>query len=98
MDHFSRFHLMAPLVQKTQAEVNLALFHMFSIIEIPDILHTDNGSLFGVLDRLLQLLPGSSDIVHRWNRVLEEKMSAMEATFHGDGPAPWHMSLPLGQF
>ena len=110
MDHFSKFHLLAPLVQKTQADVNLALSNMFSIIGIPAILHTDNGSEFGALDRLLQQWPGSSDIIHgrprhpqsqglveRGNRVLEEKIAAMEATYHGDGPAPWHLWLPLVQ-
>ncbi|KAL3891326.1 hypothetical protein ACJMK2_003588 [Sinanodonta woodiana] len=99
VDHFSTSHVLAPLVQKTQAEVNLALYHMFSIIGIPVILHTDNGSEFGALDRLLQPLPGSSHIIHGrpWNWILEEKMSAMEAIYHGDGPAPWHLWLPLIQ-
>ncbi|KAL3847813.1 hypothetical protein ACJMK2_018705 [Sinanodonta woodiana] len=55
MDLFSKFHLLGSLVQKTQAEV---------LISVPAILHTDNGSEFGALDRLLQQWPGSSDIVH----------------------------------
>ncbi|KAL3879837.1 hypothetical protein ACJMK2_032116 [Sinanodonta woodiana] len=59
MDHFSKFHLLAPLIQKTQAEVNLALSQMFR------------------------------------NRVLGEKIVPMEATYHGDGPAPRHLWLPL---
>ncbi|KAL3847821.1 hypothetical protein ACJMK2_018713 [Sinanodonta woodiana] len=95
MDHFRKFHLLGSLIQRTQAGLNLALPHMFRITRVPAILHTDNGLEFGALDRLLQQLPESIDIVHnvpRGNRVLEGKIAAMEATY-GDGPAPWHIGF-----
>ncbi|KAL3847830.1 hypothetical protein ACJMK2_018722 [Sinanodonta woodiana] len=88
MDHFSTFHLLGSLVQKTQAEVNLALPNMLN-----------NGSESGALDMLLQQRPGSSDNVHKQlgNRVLEVNIVVMKDNYHGDDPTPCHMWLPLVQ-
>ena len=46
MDHFSKFHMVAPLERKSSEEVNSALTKMFATIGLPDIVHTDNGAEF----------------------------------------------------
>ena len=49
MDHFSKFHLCAPLKRKTAEEVNSTLTHMFGTIGLPHILQCDNGAEFARL-------------------------------------------------
>jgi transposase InsO family protein len=110
VDHYSKFHFLYPIEHKTQENINWVLTMTFGIIGVPPILHSDNGSEFGGLEKVIDEWPGRGRVVHgrprhpqsqglveRYNACVEEKLGAYEANYVGGGQAPWHKWLPYIQ-
>lgn len=67
MDHWSKYHVVFPLMRKSCAEVAVALHTLvFSYLGTPKILHSDNGREFvnQVINSLLADWPGETTIVN----------------------------------
>ncbi|KAL3847819.1 hypothetical protein ACJMK2_018711 [Sinanodonta woodiana] len=79
MDHFSKFHLLRPLILKTQAD------HTNNGSEL--------GALDRLLQQWPGSSDIAHGCPR--NGVMEKKIAAMAVTYHGDGSAPWHMWLPF---
>ena len=67
MDHWSKYHVIFPLMKKSAAEVAINLQRsVFAFLGTPKILHSDNGREFvnDVVRRLLSEWPGETTIVN----------------------------------
>lgn len=67
MDHWSKLHILFPLMHKSVPEVALNLQdRVFSILGVPRILHTDNGREFvnSIVHSVIKEWPGDVVIVN----------------------------------
>lgn len=67
MDHWSKFHVIFPLMRKSAAEVALHLqSQVFSVLGTPKILHSDNGREFvnNIVRMVVEKWPGEVVIVN----------------------------------
>ena len=86
MDHWSKYHMVFPLMRKSCAKVAFGLHRfVFSFLGTPKILHSDNGKEFvnDIIDNHFSDWPGDTTIVNRRPRNprcqgLVEKGNALE--------------------
>ena len=67
MDHWSKIHVLFPLMEKSAAEVALNLSSkVFSYFGLPKILQSDNGREFvnGLVKKLVEDWPGEITIIN----------------------------------
>ena len=67
MDHWSKYHVIFPLMRKSCAEAAVGLHRfVFSFLGTPKILHSDNGREFvnDIIHNLLSEWPGDTTIVN----------------------------------
>ena len=67
MDHWSKFHILFPLMHKSAHEVAYRLQeNVFSYIGVPKILHSDNGREFvnNIVHSVVKEWPGDAVIVN----------------------------------
>ena len=105
VDHFSKFHVIFPLVSKEAWVVaNGIKIHVFSYFGLPKIIHSDNGSEFvnDIIAALVMLWPGkasfingapghsqSQGLVEQGNNSIENFISAREQEEHKCCWASW---------
>ena len=68
VDHFSKLHIMFPLMRKTASEVcKNVIERFFSVFGLPRIIHSDNGSEFvnSLIKSFVTLWPGKATFVNR---------------------------------
>lgn len=68
MDHWSKFHVMLPLKEKTAKEVAEGLYQrVFSYVGIPRIMHHDNGPEFvnHIVEELIKDWGGDDVVIVR---------------------------------
>jgi len=110
MDHWSKFHVMWPLMQKSAVEVAVGLAtKVFPYLGLPKILQSDNGREFvnQIVKEILTLWPGqvviingrprhsqSQGLVEKGNHCVEMQIQAMKQEWSGTGNAPWTDWLP----
>ena len=109
VDHWSKFHFAFPLVCKFARDVANALEKsVFSVMELPSILHSNNGCEFvnKLKEEVLAAWPGQAHLVSGWPRhpqsqglveqahyTLEQIISARIAESGTEQP-PWSDWLP----
>jgi transposase InsO family protein len=67
MDHWSKFHVLFPLIRKCSEEVAMNLQnHVFAVLGTPKILHSDNGREFvnEIVRSVVKDWPGDVTIVN----------------------------------
>ena len=112
MDHWSKVHVLFPLMQKCAEEVALNLVtKVFSYFGLPRILQSDNGREFvnAILRKVVEDWPGevamvngrarhpqSQGLVERANAKVEQMLACH---FHSapSSDSPWTLWLPLIQ-
>ena len=110
MDHWSKFHVMWPLMRKSAVEVAVGLAtKVFSYLGLPKILQSDNGREFvnEIAKETLTLWPGqvviingrprhsqSQGLVEKGNHCVEMQIQAMKKEWGGTGNVPWTDWLP----
>ncbi|PIK39696.1 putative SCAN domain-containing protein 3-like [Apostichopus japonicus] len=114
MDHFSKYHVIFPLKQKTAQEVADKLQErVLSYLGVPKIFHSDNGREF--VNELLHALfdqwggdvlfvrgrprhSQSQGLVENGNKTLESRLAAMKAEKSIGENTPWVSWLPRIQY
>ena len=107
MDHWSKMHVLFPLIEKSAAEVALNLStKVFAYYGPPKILQSDNGREFvnGIVRKLVKDWPGeitiingrarhpqSQGLVEQGNAKVEEMLTCC---FHTSSQNPWTSWLP----
>ena len=80
IDHFSKYHILFPLLSKEGAEVAMNLIkYVFSYFGLPYLLHCDNGREF--VNEVVEKWPGECQIIHGkprspWVQGLVERTNA----------------------
>ena len=113
MDHWSKFHILFPLMRKSAAEVGLNLQNqVFAYLGTPRILHSDNGREFvnEIVHELVKHWPGKVTIVsgrprnpkcqglvEQGNHTVEKLLAARFHEQEDDDYPPWTEWLPLVQ-
>ena len=110
MDHWSKFHVMWPLMRKSAVEVAIGLAtKVFPYLGLPKILQSDNGREFvnEIVKETLTLWPGqvviingrphhsqSQGLVEKGNHCVEMQIQSMKKEWGGTGNVPWTDWLP----
>ena len=110
MDHWSKFHVMWPLMRKSAVEVAIGLAtKVFPCLGLPKILQSDNGREFvnEIVKETLTLWPGqvfiingrprhsqSQGLVEKGNHCVEMQIQSMKMEWGGTGNVPWTDWLP----
>ena len=110
MDHWSKIHMLFPLMEKSGAEVALNLSSkVFSYFGPPKILQSDNGREFvnGIVKKLVEDWPGeitiingrarhpqSQGLVERGNAKVEEMLASRFYLQETSQHNPWTSWLP----
>ena len=110
MDHWSKFHVLWPLMRKSAIEVATGLVHkVFPYFGLPKILQSDNGREFvnEVIREVLKSWPGevtiingrprhsqSRGLVEKGNHLVEMQLQAMKCEHKDTGSVPWTDWLP----
>ena len=110
MDHWSKFHILWPLMKKSAAEVSWGLTtRVFPYVGLPKILQSDNGSEFmnDVVKETLLAWPGediiingrphqsqSQGLVEKGNHLVEMQLQVKKAEWNDSGNVPWADWLP----
>ena len=110
MDHWSKFHIIWPIMKKSAVEVAMGLAtRVFPYIGVPKILQSDNGREFvnEVVKETLSLWSGevtiingrprhsqSQGLVEKGNHAVEMQLQAMKCEWKGSGCPPWVEWLP----
>ena len=110
MDHWSKIHVLFPLMEKSAAEVALNLSSkVFSYFGPPKILQSDNGReiVNGIVRKLVEDWPGeitiingraqhpqSQGLVERGNAKVEEMLASRFSTQDTSKCSPWTSWLP----
>lgn len=113
MDHWSKFHIIWPLMNKSAVEVAMGLVtRVFSYIGLPKILHSDNGREFvnELVRESLRAWPGevvivngrprhsqSQGLVEKGNHLVEMQLQSMIAEYDDPDNVPWSEWLPRVQ-
>ena len=105
MDHWSKFHILFPLMHKSAHEVALNLQErVFSVVGVPRILHSDNGREFvnSIVHSVTKEWPGDVVIVNgrprnpkcqglvkQGNHMVEKLLGARLYEDEGQDNPPW---------
>ncbi len=110
MDHWSKFHILWPMMKKSAVEVSMGLVtRVFPYLGVPKILQSDNGREFvnEIVRETLRVWPGevtiingrprhsqSQGLVEKGNHLVEMQLQAMKCEWKGSGSTPWVDWLP----
>ena len=113
MDYWTKFHILFALMRKSAAEVALNLQnHVFVILGILRILHSDNGREFvnEIIHSIVKECPGQITIangrpsnpkcqglVEQGNHMVEKLLGACLHEYKGDDQLTWTEWLPFIQ-
>ena len=105
MDHWSKFHILFPLMHKSAHEVGYRLQeNVFSYIGVPKILHSDNGREFvnNIVHSVVKEWPGDvvivngrprnpqcQGLVEQGNSMVEKLLGARLFENKENGSPPW---------
>ena len=105
MDHWSKFHILFPLMHKSAQEVALNLQdRVFSVVGVPRILHSDNGREFvnNIVHTVTKEWPGDvvivngrprnpkcQGLVEQGNHMVEKLLGARLYEYEGTDKPPW---------
>ena len=110
MDHWSKFHIIWPLMKKSAIEVSMGLVtKVFPYIGVPKILQSDNGREFvnEIVKEVILAWPGqvtiingrprhsqSQGLVEKGNHLIEMQLQSKRSEWKGSGNVPWADWLP----
>lgn len=113
MDHWSKFHILFPLMHKSAHEVALRLQdNVFAFLGIPRVLHSDNGREFvnSIVRSVVEAWPGDVVIVNgrprnpqcqglieQGNSMVEKLLGVRLFEYNGDDQPPWTAWLSMIQ-
>ena len=113
MDHWAKFHVLFALMRKSAEEVALNLQnHVFAVLGIPRILHSDNGREFVnlIVHSIVKEWPGQITIVNgrprnpkcqglveQGNHQVEKLLGARLHEYEGNDQPTWTEWLPFIQ-
>ena len=111
MDHWSKFHILFPLMRKSADEVALCLqSQAFAVLGTPKILHSDNGREFvnEIVHSIVKEWPGEVVIVNGRPRnpkceglveqgigMVEKLLGVRVHKYEGDDQPVWTEWLPF---
>jgi len=110
MDHWSKYHVLWPLMNKSGVEVASGLVHkVFPYFGLPKILQSDNGREFvnEIIREVLRSWPGevtiingrprhsqSQGLIEKGNHLVEMQLQAFKCEHNDSSYVPWTDWLP----